>query len=262
MAAQAEPANATPAPWLGNNAAVPEPVATKQPRPDLGSPFSGAPALVAPAVKSSRRWWAGLLVALLVLVALVGGVALGHRDGSSAVEAGQLTGVNSSSQPASTPANGQQPTEAPTEAPAEAPAPPPDPEPEALSALRQQRATDLANTPLDGQWVAQLASKYDGIVDPLQTSASGSHTFHNVDILAEFRGLQGLNLGGANLALLLSTDYGQRRTVSGHVLWVTFALPGLSSKSEVESWCGTSFAPLTGQALLNVCAARQLNAPS
>jgi hypothetical protein len=62
--------------------------------------------------------------------------------------------------------------------------------------------------------------------------------------------------------LLLSTDYGLRETVSGHVLWVTFAFPRLSSASEVESWCRTYFAPLSGDALVNACAPRQLNAPS
>jgi hypothetical protein len=156
------------------------------------------------------------------------------------------------------PATGQQSTQAPTQAPTRAP----DQQSEALVALNKQRATDLATTPLDGQWVAQLSSKYDGIVDPLQTSASGSHTFHNVDILAEFRRLQGLDLGGANLTLLLSTDYGQRQTVSGHALWVTFAVPELSSASEVTSWCTTHFAPLTGATLLDACTPRQLNAPS
>ena len=137
-------------------------------------------------------------------------------------------------QPTPTPTTIQQPTQVPTQVTTQAPAqaPPqalpqvPDAEREALLALNQQRATDIATTPLDGQWVAQLSSKYDGIVDPLQTTVSGSHTFHYVDILAEFRHLQGLDLGGANIALLLSTDYGLRETVSGHALWVTFAFPG------------------------------------
>ena len=148
-----------------------------------------------------------------------------------------------------------------TPVPTQAPIPVPDPEVEALAALNQQRAADLPTTPLQGQWVAQLSSKYDGIVDPLQTSGSGSHTFHNVDILAEFQRMQALDLGGASLTLLLSTDYGQRETVSGHALWVTFAMPGLSSASEVQSWCSTYFAPLTGQELQDACTPRQL-APS
>src|ERR1035437_7073321 len=93
-------------------------------------------------------------------------------------------------------------TQAPTQAP--------DPELAAFATLNQQRAADLPTTPFDGQWVAQLSSKYDGISDPLQTSASGSHTFHNVDILAEYQHLQGLDLGRAPLTLLLSTDYGQK----------------------------------------------------
>jgi serine/threonine protein kinase len=149
-----------------------------------------------------------------------------------------------------------------TPAPTQAPIPVPDPEVEALAALNQQRAADLPTTPLQGQWVAQLSSKYDGIVDPLQTSGSGSHTFHNVDILAEFQRMQALDLGGANLTLLLSTDYGQKETVSGHALWVTFAMPALSSAGDVQAWCSRYFAPLTGPELQDACTPRQLNAPS
>jgi len=143
----------------------------------------------------------------------------------------------------------------------QAPIPVPDPEVEALAALNQQRAADLPTTPLEGQWVAQLSSKYDGIVDPLQTSGSGSHTFHYVDILAEFQRMQALDLGGASLTLLLSTDYGQKETVSGHALWVTFAMPALSSADEVQAWCSRYFAPLTGPELQDTCTPRQL-APS
>src|ERR1035437_7466333 len=113
-------------------------------------------------------------------------------------------------QPTPTPTTIQQPTPAPAQAPPKALPQVPDAEREALLALNQQRATDLPTTPFDGQWVAQLSSKYDGISDPLQTSASGSHTFHNVDILAEYQHLQGLDLGRAPLTLLLSTDYGQK----------------------------------------------------
>jgi hypothetical protein len=189
-----------------------------------------------------------------VLAALVGGVVIGHRNTTSTVKASQSTQQTPSTAPASTPAT--------TQAPTQAPIPAPDPEREALTALNQQRTTDLPTTPLDGQWVAQLSSKYDGISDPLQTSGSGSHTFHNVDILAELQRMQALNLGGASLTLLLSTDHGQKQTVSGHALWVTFAMPALSSASEVQSWCSTNFAPLTGPALADTCTPAQLYPPS
>jgi len=205
----------------------------------------------------------GILVAVLLLAG--GGLAAATLMKSSAqTKTSPQTPATQTShpQPTPTPTTIQQPTPAPAQAPPKALPQVPDAEREALLALNQQRATDIATTPFDGQWVAQLSSKYDGIVDPLQTTASGSHTFHYVDILAEFRHLQGLDLGGANIALLLSTDYGLRETVSGHVLWVTFAFPRLSSASEVESWCRTYFAPLSGDALVNACAPRQLNAPS
>ena len=227
--------------------------AAQQPRTDDHRQASPA-AFAAPPRSPSRRWRPWLLIAPLVLAALVGGVVIGHRNTTSTVKASQSTQQTSSTAPASTPATTQAPTQAPT--------PAPDPEREALTALNQQRVTDLPTTPLDGQWVAQLSSKYDGISDPLQTSGSGSHTFHNIDILAEFQRMQALNLGGASLTLLLSTDYGQKEMVAGHALWVTFAMPALSSAGEVQTWCSTYFAPLTGQQLQDACTPRQLNAPS
>jgi hypothetical protein len=227
--------------------------AVRQPRIDDHRKASPA-AFPAPPGRSSHSWRPWLLIAPLVLAALAGGVVIGHRNTTSTVKASQSTEQTSSTAPASTPA--------PTQAPTQAPIPAPDPGLVALAALNQQRTADLPTTPLDGQWVAQLSSKYDGISDPLQTSGSGSHTFSNVDILAEFQRLQGLDLGGASVTLLLSTDYGQKQTVSGHALWVTFALPGLSSASEVQSWCSTHFAPLTGPALADTCTPAQLYPPS
>jgi hypothetical protein len=230
------------------------PVRPKFARPQPALRPLSTPSGFPDAATSSRRWWAWLLIAALVLVALAGGVVIGHRGSTSTVEARQSTEQSPSAAPTSPPATTEAPTQAPTQAP--------DPEVEALAALNQQRTTDLPTTPLDGQWVAQLSSKYDGISDPLQTSGSGSHTFHNVDIFAEFQRMQALNLGGASLTLLLSTDYGQKQTVSGHALWVTFALPAVSSASEVQSWCSTNFAPLTGQQLQDTCTPAQLYPPS
>ena len=217
----------------------------------------------------SRRSLLVAFVVTAVLIVAFAGIGI-HRltSPSRASEAVGSASVPASPQrtvATSTPATTTIPVEpAPSSAPAttQAPTQAPGPELEALAALNEQRAADLPTTPLDGQWVAQLSSKYDGIYDPLQTSASGSHTFHNVDILAEYQHLQGLDLGGAPLTLLLSTDYGQKQTVSGQALWVTFALPGLNSASEVQSWCSTYFAPLTGPALADTCTPTQLYPPS
>lgn len=201
------------------------------------------------------------VVAAVLIVALAG---VGIHQLTSPTRTSEAVGsasVPASSQPTATtsaPATTNIPVQpVPSSAPATTQAP--DPELAALAALNQQRAADLSTTPRNGQWVAQLSSKYDGIVDPLQTTASGSHTFHNADILAEFQRFQRRDLGGAPLTLLLSTDYGQKQTVSGQALWVTFALPaGLTSANAVQSWCSTYFAPLTGPALADTCTPTQL----
>ena len=62
-------------------------------------------------------------------------------------------------------------------------------EQQAYYALEQQAAADLQRTSLDGQWVAQLSSKYVGVRDPRQETRSGSHKFKAVDILAEHQDL-------------------------------------------------------------------------
>jgi len=62
--------------------------------------------------------------------------------------------------------------------------------------------------------------------------------------------------------LLLSTHYGNKHLFNGHVLWVTLAAGDFMSEADVLYWCSREFAPLTGQALLNVCTARQLDPPA
>jgi serine/threonine protein kinase len=251
---------------------------TEMALPAAGGPPAAAavsPPAVERAAAAPRRASAGLRGVVLigalsaVLILAGGGFAAARlmKGPVQTVSSPTTPALQTSQpQPTPTPATTQEPIQAPPQStpPSSPPAQPQSPaaEREALAALNQQRAMDIPTTPLDGQWVAQLSSKYDGSEDPRQTTASGSHTFHYVDILAQFRHLQGLDLGGANITLLLSTDYGTRETPFGHVWWVTFALPGLSSESEVTSWCSTYFAPLTGDALHNVCFPRQLNALS
>ena len=243
-------------------------------RPVTASPAAVSRPNIERAAAAPRKDPAGrrrdLLIGVLVAVLLLAGgglaaAALLKSSGQTKTSPQTPATQTSHSQPPLTPTTIQQSTQASAQAPPQALPQVPDAEREALIGLNQQRATDIPTTPFDGQWVAQLSSKYDGIVDPLQTTGSGSHTFHYVDILAEFRHLQSLDLGSANITLLLSTDYGSRETVSGHPLWVTFALPALSSRSEVDSWCATQFASvtgLTGNALADACMPAQLNAPS
>jgi hypothetical protein len=148
--------------------------------------------------------------------------------------------------------------EVPTVAPTEAQDTTVDAEAEAVAALRRQREQDLQSLSFDGQYVAQVASKSVGIVDPLQVAENGSHTFHATDILAEHLALRDGDNLGARIVLVLSTDYGHRQLYHGKPLWVTFAIGDFGSADEVQAWCESRFPQLSGDLLLNQCAVRRL----
>jgi hypothetical protein len=147
-------------------------------------------------------------------------------------------------------------------------APQPDPtdtaydmETAALEELARLRDESLQLVTLDGRYTAQLASKSVGIVDPYQTTASGSHTFQAADILAEHQELRDATTDGATVVLLLSTDFGKRQLYRGRPLWVTFALGDFPTGAAVTRWCAARFSDLTGKELLNQCAVRKLEPP-
>jgi hypothetical protein len=147
-------------------------------------------------------------------------------------------------------------------------APQPDPtdtaydtETAALEELSRLRDESLQLVTFDGRYTAQLASKSVGIVDPYQTTASGSHTFQGADILAEHQELRDATTDGATVVLLLSTDFGKRQLYRGRPLWVTFALGDFATGAAVTRWCAARFPDLTGKELLNQCAVRKLEPP-
>jgi hypothetical protein len=141
--------------------------------------------------------------------------------------------------------------------------PAPDPEQSAQARLDQLAQQDLGRVTLDGEWVAQLASKYPGITDKHQTTSGGSHTFAATDILEEHERLaQDPANGDAEVVLLKSTDYGIRQTVEGHPLYVTFAVGHFTSAAEVSSWCVTRFPDLPTTERANQCAVRRLKPPA
>ena len=149
----------------------------------------------------------------------------------------------------------------PESTPAEpGPEPSTDPEAEALAQLEQLRQQDALTTVFDGRFVAQLASKSVGIVDPLQTTAAGSHTFTAADILAEHLALRSAPSRGTSVVLVLSTDFGKRQLYQGNPLWVTFALGDFPTRESVQRWCAKRFPGLTGDRLTNQCTARKLEA--
>jgi hypothetical protein len=164
--------------------------------------------------------------------------------------------------------------DSPTAVPAEAPTtvdtpspvtPSPEPRPstestpDALAQLQTLSAEGLAQVTFDGQYAAQIASKYPGIPDPLQTTAAGSHTFGAADILAEYLSLRDAHGSAEHPVILLkSTDYGKRQMVGTHFLWVTFAIGAFPDKQSVHDWCDAQFADLTEQQRANQCGVRRL----
>jgi hypothetical protein len=254
------------------------------PIPDLGPPVeplaswpTDPPAVVVPiqppipvrmpTSNSPRRLPIVVAAAATVLVFVVGAVVarqvFGSRPGSNA---DTRPVAASTDQPTYQP-TGQPP--APTEQPT-APTDPlvptvepttADPEQDALASLNQLRDRDLPTVPMNGQYVAQLASKIVGITDPLQTTAAGSHTFAAADILAEHVALRNGDNQGVRVVLLLSTDFGKRQLYQGRPLWVTFALGDFGTADGVRTWCAGRFPALSGDVLVNQCAPRRLLTP-
>ena len=110
-----------------------------------------------------------------------------------------------------------------------------------------------------GQWVARLASKYVGIVDPAQTTASGSHTFAAADIYAEHALLA--RAIDADVYLLDSRKWTTRRVHEGEPYWMTVAVSDAFVDADaVLAWCSRQYPTLSGTALSNRCLPMQLTA--
>ncbi|MEV4350920.1 hypothetical protein AB0J83_41215 [Actinoplanes sp. NPDC049596] len=135
-----------------------------------------------------------------------------------------------------------------------------DPEQAAAAQLEQIWSEDSGQVSFQGQYAAQIASKYPGIYDKLQTTAGGSHTFNATDILDEHRTLRDAHTSAEHpIVLVKSTDYSKRQTVDGHFLWVTFAIGSFPNAAAVHSWCDAQFASLSAAQRENQCAVRRLN---
>ncbi|WP_433795159.1 hypothetical protein [Actinoplanes sp. CA-252034] len=134
-----------------------------------------------------------------------------------------------------------------------------DPQEEALAQLEAIRQEDLGTVSFDGQFVAQIASKYPGVNDPYQSAADGTHTFQVSDILAEHQRLRAEHGDAEHPVILLrSTDYGKRQLVGGQPLWVTFVVGGFPDKESVLTWCSSHFGNLSATELKNHCDSRNL----
>lgn len=132
----------------------------------------------------------------------------------------------------------------------------------ALDQLNALRSDSLKRVPLDGRWVAQVASKWVGVSDPLQPAANGSHTFEATDILAESQAAETMVDDPSKVYVLWGTDFGKRSTgPNGAPIWVTLVDAGYASQDNVTQWCQAKFPGLTPQQLADTCAPRQLTPP-
>ena len=134
---------------------------------------------------------------------------------------------------------------------------------DAQAALRAARTSSLAalGAPNDG-WILQLSSKADGTTDRLQTTRSGSHTFHLADIYEQYLDLQHqLSSQGVAVYMVESSDFGPQ--VSGQTYWTVVATPStVVDQSSGTTACRQLFPTLSGAALLDTCMPRQYSAPS
>jgi hypothetical protein len=225
---------------------------------------------VPPRPAPGRRRLTVVAGAVLAVLLGAGGVGMALRGGDDPAPgrtgAQPQTGgqaANDDGQPAVTPATPDPATTSPTTPPATSSpitsSPTPDRQAAAVAELERIYEQDRGSVSFNGQYVAQIASKYPGITDKLQTTADGSHRFEASDILAEYRELSsGHSSSDHPVVLLKSTDYGKHQIKNGHFLWVTFALGDFPSPQSVTVWCDSEFSDLSAAERENQCVARRL----
>jgi hypothetical protein len=202
---------------------------------------------------------------VLAVAVVLGGGWLAYRqtrDPAGVVATGPVAPTDTAGSVPAAPPSTPPPTPTPT--PTATPTPPPTPtatppeelEAAALAELDAVRRRDLARVRLDGRWLPQVASKYVGVEDPLQTAADGSHRFDAVDVLAEH---QRLRRRFPTAFLLLGSDYGRRRSgPGGEPIWVTFVDGDFRSEGAVRAWCERRYANLTARERDNSCQPRRV----
>lgn len=130
---------------------------------------------------------------------------------------------------------------------------------EALSWLQAQAESDGVRVSKNGQFTAQLSSKWVGTTDPLLRTRSSTHTFYAEDIWYEYQQLKS-SVSDADVVLLDSRTYGKRVSHNGEPLWVVMALnSNFTSVDGVKAWCKRLYPNLSGDALNNSCMPNRLN---
>lgn len=205
-------------------------------------------------------------VAIIAVPLLLGALGVGfgltrnqdgsHQSGTPAAQEVPAThGVTTSTATPSSASSSSVPVK-PVPPPAKA-HPTTDPSLAQLQALVRGDAS-LAASKLDGRWVAFLASKTAGIVDPLQTTDSGGHKFGWSDILKEHERFRQDPRFASGVFLIMSTSFGSAPTVNGKPLFVTAVDNSSFSAADVRSWCDVTFAELPAAQRNNTCTPAQL----
>ena len=122
----------------------------------------------------------------------------------------------------------------------------------AIAAMEAMVEEDRNQDPIRDQWVAQLSSKYEGVVDKTQQS----RPFTTPQILAEVKAARDNPEFGSLVRVVHQGDWGGS-TPGPKTMWVTFVDIDASDRDQVVSWCEDQFSQ-RGKALLNVCYPRQM----
>lgn len=243
--------------WPESAAAVP---------PQTRPPQPLQPPLVESIPPSRRKSWvlAAVAIAAVLFLAAGGYAAAKLTIAKSAVAspASAQAGASVYAAPGVSPGSTNTPAAVPITS---TPTPPPtpsaatstvDPRSAAFATLEALVAQDAALPTVRGQWVAQLSSKSEGVVD----TTLQQRPFTVPDILAEHLRLRGDPTYGPLVRLVHLGDWGSIGTPASP-MWVTVGDMNAGSSAEVVSWCQSHF-PQQGKALDNVCLARQLTLKS
>lgn len=138
--------------------------------------------------------------------------------------------------------------------------------------LESRRQQTLGALDLDGRWVLQLDSKYDGVVDPLQSAPDGGHTFSLSDICVLQSATAAEWEQAADVLHLKATDFGRQQSAHSDDIWLILIDPGADSiaplgggqvtDEDAQGACAQLLPDLSGVELANACVPRQLTPPS
>lgn len=208
-----------------------------------------------------------LSVALLVLV-VIGVATVLSRSGKSDADAtpgpSSPTISQSSSAPTTQETSAPQTSESASStteaATATTTAPAADAEPttdgEALTRLSSQRSSDMSSVPLDGTWVAQVASQYVGVTDP---TINNGAPMSLLDIWKHHQQMRNdPRFSGRRMVLVKQDDFG--KIYRKQETWITLVLLGANDRKSALQWCANAFSTDIESAK-KVCVARQLDPP-